>query len=515
MSKAQNQTFTTKLPIVYIDTNGGVIQDTPRIKAKMEIAWNENGDENSTTDPRKHFNGNVKIEIRGSSSQMFPKKSYGFELKDSIDQDLDFPLLGMPEEEDWILYAPYSDKSLIRNVLTFTLASTLGNYVPRCRFVELFVNNDYRGIYVLMEKIKRDKNRIDIAKLKKEDIAGEDLTGGYIFKIDKQTGSGGDGWYSSFLSNGTNTFYQYEYPKADEIQQPQKEYIQNYMNEFETALYNKDPDYSTFMNVPSFFDYIIMNEISKNVDGYRLSTFLFKDKNDKLNAGPIWDFNLGYGNANYAKAWESYGLELYVDLGGDYWQNPFWWISLLNDSHFANPLKCRWDSLRKNQLSDKHILEVADSLVDLVNDAATRNYQRWPVIGEWVWPNYFVGSSYQEEVNWLKNWITDRLRWLDFALPGDCNVDSVLTPPVGDPGIEVFPNPFTSKFTLQIISKTNLIYRFQLFSVNGQRVFDQMYSVTEGLNSIEINTENLQQGIYFYRLYKGNTEVLVDKIIKM
>jgi len=137
VSKAQNQTFTTKLPIVYIDTNGGVIQDTPRIKAKMEIAWNENGDENSTTDPRKHFNGNVKIEIRGSSSQMFPKKSYGFELKDSIDQDLDFPLLGMPEEEDWILYAPYSDKSLIRNVLTFQSINTrkLCAALPFCRVI--------------------------------------------------------------------------------------------------------------------------------------------------------------------------------------------------------------------------------------------------------------------------------------------------------------------------------------------------------------------------------------------
>ena len=150
ISAAQNKSFITNLPIVYIDTYGSDIQDEPKIKARMEIAWHENGDENSTSDPRVHFNGNIKIEIRGSSSQMFPKKSYGFELKDEFDQDMDFPLLGMPEEEDWILYAPYSDKSLIRNVLTFTLASQISDvYVPRCRFVELFVNEKYEGVYVL------------------------------------------------------------------------------------------------------------------------------------------------------------------------------------------------------------------------------------------------------------------------------------------------------------------------------------------------------------------------------
>ena len=158
---------------------------------------------------------------------MFPKKSYGFELKDDQWNDIDFPLLDLPAEEDWILYAPYSDKSLIRNVLTFTLAAQLGNgYVPRCRFVELFLNNNYEGVYVLMEKIKRGNDRVDIAKLKEEDITGEELTGGYIVKIDKSTGSGGDGWSSSYTNrNNSRTFYQYEYPKSEDIQPERNNFV--------------------------------------------------------------------------------------------------------------------------------------------------------------------------------------------------------------------------------------------------------------------------------------------------
>src|SRR5665811_1630254 len=193
---AQNNNFLSNLPLIYINTNGRQIPDNPKISAEMGIIWNGPGETNQTSNSFNHFNGKISIEIRGSSSQMFPKKSYGFETKDELGEDMDFPLLGLPEEEDWILYAPYSDKTLIRNVLTFVLAEPLGHYTPRCRFVELFLNNKYQGVYVLMEKIKRDKNRVDIANLKLEDNAGDELTGGYIVKIDKTTGSGGRGWYS-------------------------------------------------------------------------------------------------------------------------------------------------------------------------------------------------------------------------------------------------------------------------------------------------------------------------------
>jgi len=170
---AQNQSFSSKLPLVFIDTNGRQIPDEPKILVDMGIVWNGQGKENHTSDDFNHYFGKVGIEIRGSSSQMFPKKSYGFETSNQAGEDVDFQILGLPEEEDWILYAPYSDKTLIRNVLTFSLAKPLGHYTSRCRFVELFLNEEYQGIYVLMEKIKREDTRVDIAKLNRWPVLGQ------------------------------------------------------------------------------------------------------------------------------------------------------------------------------------------------------------------------------------------------------------------------------------------------------------------------------------------------------
>ncbi len=516
---AQDQTFTTNLPIVYLNTDGKEIVDDPRIIIQMEIAWKGDGETNSTSDPRTHFNGKINIEIRGSSSQMFPKKSYGFELKDEEEQDMDFPLLGLPEEEDWILYAPYSDKSLIRNVLTFTLASQIsGVYAPRCRFVELFINERYKGVYVLMEKIKRDKNRVDIAKLKTEDISGEELTGGYIVKIDKTTGSGGDGWHSKYNNNSSSkTFYQYDYPKSEDIQFEQKQYIENYINDFETAVVNRNHDtengYLNFMKSESFYDMIIMNELSKNVDGYRLSTYLFKDKNDKLTAGPVWDYNLSFGNANYYNGWDTYSLQVFEDLGNDHWQNPFWWITMMNDSHFINPFKCRWETLRENQLSDERIFTVTDSLLNFIDEAADRNFERWPILGEWVWPNYFVGDNYEDEVIWMKNWMTERLKSLDLILPGNCGENPDIPPIEFD--YLIYPSPFSTKITIEIQSDYYSTYYFRLYSLNGQMVKDIQLKVVEGTNSFDINTSYLRSGMFIYRLIKGKAEVSVGKIVKI
>ena len=188
------QSFTSSnLPLVVINTNGQAIVDDPKIIANMGIIWNGPGNRNSLSDPMNNYNGKIAIEIRGSSSQMFPKKGYGFETRATDLSDIDVSLLGMPEENDWVLYAPYTDKTMIRDVLTYTLDASLGHWSPRCRYVELFLNGNYQGVYVLIEKIKRNKTRVDIAKLTLTDNVGEDLTGGYIVKIDKTTGGGGDG----------------------------------------------------------------------------------------------------------------------------------------------------------------------------------------------------------------------------------------------------------------------------------------------------------------------------------
>nr|WP_319265607.1 CotH kinase family protein [uncultured Draconibacterium sp.] len=513
---AQTKYFSSSLPLVYISTQQEIL-DEPKIIAQMGITWNESGEENESFSDYNHFTGNIAIEIRGSSSQMFPKKSYGFELRDNDGADMDFPLLGMPEEEDWILYAPYSDKSLIRNVLLFTLAEKLGAYAPRCRLVELFLNDSYQGVYVLMEKIKRDKNRLDIAKLKADDNDGEELTGGYIVKVDKLTGSGGDGWSSNY-KNASNriTYYQYEEPEAEDISSQQANYIQDYIDAFETAVYNEDFDplegYQSYANINSFIDYIIMNELSKNVDGYRLSTFLYKDKNEKLNAGPLWDFNLAFGNADYYYGWETTGLQVYADLGEDEWQNPFWWKGLLRDQYFTKALKCRWEELSTAQLSNNSIEQVVDSLVNVLDEPAERNFLRWPVLGEYVWPNYYVAQTYNSEISWLKHWIVERMRVLNYMLPGDC--DGEIEVPYQF-AISTYPSPFTTQLNVLVTSDDNISLQIDFFTINGSRVFSQKAVVSKGENNIEINTASLPRGVYIYRIIKGNVEVKTEKIVKM
>jgi hypothetical protein len=515
--QAQDFSFTSDLPLVFISTGEKDIPDSPKINAEMGVIWNGIGKQNSTNELFNHYNGKISIEIRGSSSQMFPKKSYSFETKDSLNADMDFPLLGLPEEEDWILYAPYTDKTMVRNVLTFTLAQSLGSYTPGCRFVELFLNNTYQGIYVLMEKIKRDKNRVDIAKLKLEDNAGEELTGGYIVKIDKTSGSGGSGWKSKYLSGSTSNFYQYEYPDYVDITADQKQYIKGYFDEFETSLFEKKYDsitgYRSYINTPTFIDYLIMNEISKNVDGYRLSAYFYKDKNEKLNVGPLWDFNLAYGNANYTNAWDYFGLQVYADLGSNQWTNPFWWKGLLADRSFANELKCRWTSLRENNLSTSRIINVVDSLVNLLRKPAERNFQTWPVIGLWVWPNYYVGESYSAEVEWMKNWIYERMQWLDLSIPGECG--GKIPELVEAFELKVFPNPFSSKLVVKISSNDNLTIHFNLVSINGNLVFSKDIYAHEGIEELEIETGVLASGVYFYRIFKGDNEFQVGKLVKL
>ena len=130
---------------------------------------------------------------------MFPKKSYSFETRAANSENLDVSLLDMPEENDWVLYAPYNDKSLIRNVITYNLSNRIGRYASRTKYCELIINGEYLGIYVLMEKVKRNKNRINISKCEERDISGNDVTGGYIIKIDKEGGENNSGWYSDYL----------------------------------------------------------------------------------------------------------------------------------------------------------------------------------------------------------------------------------------------------------------------------------------------------------------------------
>jgi len=415
-----------RLVQIKVNTNGGTIVDEPKINAQMII---------SKTDIVS-FEGFIGIEIRGASSQSFPKKSYGLETRDENNEDLDVSLLGFPEEEDWILYGPYSDKSLLRNILIYDLSRDIGMYASRSVFVELTINDIYKGVYVFMEKLKRDSQRIDINKLKADENSGEDLTGGYILKIDKTAGSNlGEGYneLNSFTSQyaplnaslGQEINFLYEYPKAKDITTEQKAYISSYVTNFEDALASDsftdvNLGYSAYIDMPSFIDFFLLNELSNNVDGYRLSTFMHKDKNGKLKMGPIWDFNLAFGNADYCSGGETnvWAYKFNERCSNDFWQIPFWWDRLLQDPAFVTQLKERWDLLRGGSFSEASILTKIDAYKNTLEKAGAieENFMTWNVLGTYIWPNNFVGDTYNEENNYIKDWLSDRLIWLDGAI---------------------------------------------------------------------------------------------------
>ena len=424
VDKSQTDLVST-LPHIHINTAGKTIVDEPKIPASFEIRT-------ATEVLERH---NIGIELRGATSQtIFEKKSYGFETWDEKGGDLNVELAGYPKEEDWILHGPYSDKTLIRNVLIYGLSNVIGRYATRTSFYSLTINEDYKGTYVLMEKIKRDKNRVNIKKVDQDDI-----TGGYIIKIDKSNGDeekfvSDIGWLSKYSPSGVQRNEQtnktirflYEYPNADDINKEEKEYLQGYIEDFENALASKeykDPQngYRNYIDVDSFVDFFILNEFSKNIDAYRISTYMYKENNNgKLFMGPIWDFNLSFGNADYCEGWATQG---WVYQFNSICSNhsllvPFWWGRLISDPFFAKKIQDRWQELRADEFSTDSLMERIDGYQSYLegHDALRKNFSRWQIIGKYIWPNYFIGNSYDDEYDYLKNWISSRLDWLDYAI---------------------------------------------------------------------------------------------------
>jgi len=503
----------SNLPIVIIDTHEQEIPDDPKISVDLSIIDNGPGVRNFVNGIPS-FTHNVGIEIRGSSSQSFPKKSYGFETWDALNNSVDTTILGMPSESDWILNANYTDKTFCRNTLAYQVWTNLGHYGTRYRFCEVILNEQYIGIYILSEKIKRDKNRVDIAKLETGENTGDAVTGGYIFKIDKNTGSGGAGWTSNYPppahNNGQTIYFQYEYPKSDVITGPQQSYIQDYVDTFESAL--AGPNFADtllgfrkYAVEGTFLDYFIVNEISKNVDGYRLSTFINKEidsKGGKLRMGPVWDYDLGWHNANYCEGDLYTGWAYQFPCPDDGWQVPFWWNRLMLDPLFKDRLKCRWLYLRGNVLSNASLDQYVDSISGLLNEAQQRNFTVWPILGVYVWPNPWpYPATYEDEITSLKLWIHRRLNWIDISLPGTCQNVDVTEIPLNEAELTVYPVPCNDllnvRYSLTGIARVHWILTDQL-GRTVQSKPDVLRNAGDYLD--QINTSVLTPGVYFLKL---------------
>ncbi len=512
------------LPIFVINTNGGTIVDEPKITADMGIIYNGPGVRNNYTDPFNHYNGKVGIEYRGQSTQSFPMKAYGFELRDAAGSSINRSLFGLPSESDWILYAPYNEKTLMHNVLAYDMARAMGHWSSHTKYVEVVVNGQYMGIFVFMEKIKQGSGRVNISKLKAADITGDALTGGYIVSIDKEA----DGWFSQypFLPGAPPRLqYTYVYPKITNIVQVQKDYIKSYVDSFETAMFSANYQDTTngwrrFADERSFIDYFIENEVSRNVDGYRLSTYMYKDrasKGGKLFMGPVWDYDLSFRNADYCDGSEITGWAYRFNniCPGDYWQIPFWWDKLFADPLFLSRLHCRWKELRETTLSLTRLNAFIDSAAFVTTEARQRHFLKWPVLGQYIWPNPSpIATTYEGEVTTLKNWLAARIAWLDANIPntGDCYdypadvKESVI--------IGLYPNPFGGIQTIKVTSRIAQDISLKVTNSAGQQMSTVKYTLGIGQNTITVPSGAWAAGLYYYEFRTASGEKFSRKGLK-
>jgi len=491
----------TLLPLVMIKTNSGLIPDDPKIMVDMKIVKNANGAANHPTDFPNVYNGKIGIEQRGNSSGWMPKKSYNFETRNADSTNLDISLLDMPADNDWVLIANYSDKSLLRNYYSYRLFRETGHWAPRMEFCDVMIDGEYQGIYLLGEKIKKGIDRVDIATMNISDTSGTELTGGYIFKIDWIDG-GDVTWDSDFPpAGGTgNLTYILDYPKPENVQPQQLNYIKSYVDSFEYTM--NSPLFSDtlngfrkFISEGSFVDYIILNEFTKNIDGYRLSTYFYKEKTGKIKAGPPWDYDLAWGNAYYVEAYYPGGWNYEIQATYSE-QSPFWWSSFFEDSLFMNRVKCRWEELRQTIYNPANIRHEIDSLVAVMGPSVDLNFTKWPILGTYVWPNPDpIPADYPGEIDKLKDWASFRIAWLDDHWTGTCpgiitglaeNINSSKT-------MSLFPNPNNGKFRITI-PEGNGSGELVITDVRGAKVFSESYNA---VSSIDISLDNISSGIYF------------------
>ena len=507
------------LPIVRITSPR--LNDSLKISGKMEITCYGKGKKHYFDEMPNHYNGDIIIKNRGNSTLEFPKKSWRLETQDSLGNNLNLSLFGFPAENDWILYAPYTDKSLLRNYLMYDIARNMLEWAPRTQLCEVFHNGYYMGVYVFTEKIKRDNDRVDIRKLRQIDTIGNFISDGYMTKVDWQYGPD-----PAVFTHGHKTSYPYysditvehAEPEVDSLHPKQKKYIEDFYFNFQENLQSdgyasKDNGYSKFINTASFVDYMILNEISKDIESYRYSTYFYKNHvldDDLVHLGPAWDYNLGFGNVDFGTEGVQFTKKWVYNKEG----NRIWWfVRLLEEPDYAEQFNCRWSYYKQKSgvISTAYQFGVIDSAIAEMGEAVTRNHYHWETLGRYVWPNFFVGETYEEKKNYLKTWIDERIAWIDINVPGDCNIPLYAQNIEGfnDKGIKLFPTPTRSNFTIACEQKMSAI---NVIIINGRSVYSD-----SNISSYkqEINPNNdLAPGVYFVQVQLENGIQIVEKLVK-
>ncbi|HEY5590200.1 MAG TPA: CotH kinase family protein [Paludibacter sp.] len=511
----------SNLPIITIKTQPGVnIIDEPKVAATMTVY--NNGIRNNLSNQVPEYKGNIGIEIRGSYSQTFPQKSYGIETRDSLGENMNVRLLGMPKENDWVLLANYNDKALMRNSLAFDLFREMGHYAPRIKHCEVVVNDDYLGIFHFGEKIKQDKNRVNIASIEPTDSTGDKVTGGYIFKTDYTDAT--NNWLSSFSpinKAGAKVYFVYHDPKPEDITAPQKKYLKEYINALETVLYsnnfnNPSTGYRAYLDEASFIDYFIIGEITRNPDTYKKSRYFYKDRDSldrKVYSGPVWDYDWAYKNINNTCVNENQtdgsGWSYMVNECNPRPVPPSWEVKMLQDTVFANAINSRYFQLRKTIMSNTKIDQYIDSIAAVVDEAQQRHYTKWPTLGINVGTPELDAqpTTYSGEITKFKNWLHTRLGWLDANMVGRKSVNTAIETPKSAI-FRIFPNPVASTLYIESDKK---IQSIDLMNIGGQTI-SHLQNIGTSYTSIEL--VRLTKGDYLVMVKLVNGESITQKVIK-
>ncbi len=410
----------SNLPIIIIntekDSNTGKFKDIPvdpRMNAYMKIIYRQDGSRNLVSDQNTssflNFDGKISIEQKGSTSQRLDKKPYTLTILGSGKKNNDHvSLLGMPSDNDWILNALAYDSSLIRDYLSYDLARSMGEYAPRGVYCEVIVNDDYKGLYILLEKIKVGKDRVHIAKLSKEDESYPAITGGYIVKADKPNGDP----VAFVLKDSKDSTVRFinHYPKPEFITPKQNEYINSVFNKLRDAMIAQNESmvdgYPSIIDVPNFINFMLINELASNVDGYQYSTYLHKDRNGKLRAGPVWDFNLTYGNDLFIWGYDRSHADLWQFDNNDN-TGPRFWNDLYRNPTFRCQMAKRWKELTQTgQPLDLNVIyKKIEERVSLLKEATERESARWGKVGD-----------HDMHIQKMKDWLSKRMNWMNEQL---------------------------------------------------------------------------------------------------
>ncbi len=407
--------FSTTLPVVYMNTKGQQVLKENAIWGNIALL-DGNGEEQSVFSlPNSIYRATIKY--RGASSySKFDKKQYRIKFyKNEKDSAKEVSLAGMGANSEWVLNGPYLDKTLIRNKLVYDLARELNGWAPDTRFVELFVDGEYQGVYLAVEPVTNGESRLRLAEFGL--LSGETA---YIVNRDRiDTGSEEIDTWGKTNGYTYNALY-IRYPSKNKITEKQKAYIQKDISEFEQVLYRKNFSdkrigYQAYIDMDNWVDYFIINEFAMNYDAGNLSTYLYKELDGKLQLA-VWDFNNGFDNYQWFRT-ETDVLHTVENS---------WFQRLWQDENFRDRVCERYRQLRETTLADEHIAEKIASYQEELGEAVDRNFKVW---GYSFKENLLAGTSkegtsrnirsYEEAMKQLTDTIRERLAYLDKELGGN------------------------------------------------------------------------------------------------